>query len=122
MSGLIPTLQQHADRFGPVRGNIGSRNPYDTQAQALESEFRAAAQLVGKAMEGGVLRKEDEIKYRKMLPNLGDTPEVAAEKIRVVQQMLQQQLQTKQQIYSSYDTIGGPQDTLPDIEQLLGGY
>ena len=29
VSGLIPTLQQHADRFGPVRGNIGSRNPYD---------------------------------------------------------------------------------------------
>jgi hypothetical protein len=38
-------------------------------------------QVIGKALEGGVLRKEDEAKYEKILPTIGDPPEVAAQKI-----------------------------------------
>jgi len=39
-------------------------------------------QIIGKGLEGGVLRKEDEIKYAKILPRIGDPPDVAAEKIK----------------------------------------
>jgi hypothetical protein len=38
-------------------------------------------QVIGKALEGGVLRKEDEEKYAKILPTIGDAPEVAKSKI-----------------------------------------
>ena len=38
-------------------------------------------QTVGKALEGGVLRKEDEEKYKKILATLADTPETAIYKI-----------------------------------------
>lgn len=45
-------------------------------------------QVVGKAMEGGVLRKEDEEKYKRILPTVNDRPDVAMQKIAQVRQML----------------------------------
>jgi hypothetical protein len=38
-------------------------------------------QVIGKALEGGVLRKEDESKYEKILPTLADTQQVAMAKL-----------------------------------------
>jgi len=57
-------------------------------------------------MEGGVLRKEDEIKYRKMLPQITDTPQVARNKIKNVTEMLKLQRQTKEDMYSSSENMG----------------
>ena len=37
--------------------------------------------MIGKALEGGVLRKEDEEKYKDILPTIGDTEAVALSKI-----------------------------------------
>lgn len=48
------------------------------QRQALIDQVK---QIIGKALEGGVLRKEDEAKYAKILPTIGDPPEVASAKI-----------------------------------------
>jgi hypothetical protein len=39
-------------------------------------------QVIGKALEGGVLRKEDELKYEKILPTIGDTTEVVKAKLQ----------------------------------------
>lgn len=38
-------------------------------------------QVIGKALEGGVLRKEDEVKYEKILPTIADTHAVALSKL-----------------------------------------
>jgi hypothetical protein len=38
-------------------------------------------QIIGKGLEGGVLRKEDEIKYAKILPKISDPPAVAKSKL-----------------------------------------
>lgn len=43
--------------------------------------------MFGKFIEGGVLRKEDEAKYRRMFPQLDDTPEVAKGKIENVKRL-----------------------------------
>ena len=102
MNKLEPVLIEKENLFGPVKGLQGM-NPYATEAKSLEAQFRAAAQLVGKAMEGGVLRKEDEIKYRKMLPQITDLPDVARNKINNVRDMVQMQLDTKRDFYSNYD-------------------
>jgi hypothetical protein len=47
-------------------------------------------QVIGKALEGGVLRKEDEAKYAKILPTIGDAPEVAKTKIDGLRAALEQ--------------------------------
>lgn len=54
---------------------------WGVDAKSRQASLDAAKQVIGKAMEGGVLRKEDEAKYMKILPVLGDVPEVARRKI-----------------------------------------
>ncbi|MCL5071909.1 MAG: hypothetical protein M1308_13600 [Actinobacteria bacterium] len=74
--------------FGPVTGRLGQLNPYNVEAQSIDDDLRRASQVIGRFMEGGVLRKEDEEKYRKMLPQLTDTPDVARNKLEGVKQLL----------------------------------
>ncbi len=57
------------------------------QRQAL---IDSAKQIIGKALEGGVLRKEDEAKYARILPTIGDPPAVAQQKIDGLKQALVQ--------------------------------
>lgn len=84
------TLESSKDMFGPVAGRLATANPYNEKAKTADAQIRTAAQSFGKFMEGGVLRKEDEEKYRKMFPNLSDTPEVAANKLAIVERLLTQ--------------------------------
>lgn len=46
-------------------------------------------QKIGKALEGGVLRKEDEAKYTKILAEIGNDPAVAMSKIKFLDRDLQ---------------------------------
>jgi hypothetical protein len=78
-------------------------------------------------MEGGVLRKEDEEKYRLMLPQITDTPAVAREKARIVEEMLIEQRAQKEQTFSQFGFSGGSgsEGSQEDIlAQILatGGY
>lgn len=102
------TIEANKDIFGPVMGTIASLNPYDTKAQSVDAQMRASSQAFGRFMEGGVLRKEDEEKYRKMFPQLGDTPEVAKNKLAIVQNLLETKqgslMQTLEK--SGYDVSG----------------
>jgi hypothetical protein len=66
----------------PIIGKVRSLNPLDTNAQNLQASIATAKQIVGKALEGGVLRKEDEAKYAKILPTMNDTDAVAQHKIQ----------------------------------------
>lgn len=88
LNNLDATLTNKAALFGPVRGRAGSLNPYNTDAQTVDAQMRTASQAFGKFMEGGVLRKEDEEKYRKMFPQLSDQPDVAKNKLALVRQQL----------------------------------
>lgn len=67
-------------KTGPITG-LRSMNPFDTEAQTLKAKIKKVKQIVGKAMEGGVLRKEDEAKYNDILAKMQDSPQVAANKI-----------------------------------------
>lgn len=55
------------------------------QRQAMIDRVK---QVIGKALEGGVLRKEDEEKYKKILPTIGDPPAVAKTKLEGLQSAL----------------------------------
>lgn len=98
VSRLLPeveaALKENASIMGPIKGRIGSANPYNTQAQTVDARFRTASQAFGRFMEGGVLRKEDEEKYRKMFPQMSDTPEVAQNKLSIVRRQLAQKYES----------------------------
>ena len=84
----LDTLLNRKDLFGPVVGRARGLNPYDTEAQDAQARLKRATQVIGSYLEGGVLRKEDEEKYRKMLPQLTDTNAVAEKKLAGVRNLV----------------------------------
>jgi hypothetical protein len=114
-------IKNNQDAFGPVAGRIAALNPYNERAQTIDASMRTASQAFGRFMEGGVLRKEDEEKYRKMFPALSDTPELAANKLQIVNKLLtDKQVGTLKALKSSGYDIGGieqafSKETLPGI-------
>jgi hypothetical protein len=76
---LRDTLKSNEQYIGPVAG-FSALNPY-SDARKAQADIDRVKQRVGKALEGGVLRKEDEEKYKKILATLNDTPSTAIYKI-----------------------------------------
>lgn len=68
------------------KGSIVS-STFERQREAVAT-FALVNQVIGKALEGGVLRKEDEIKYSKLLPNLRDTDELRTLKLNQLREMM----------------------------------
>lgn len=108
LSNLGSVIEENKDVFGPLVGRFRSMNPYDEDAKKIDAEMRAKSQAFGKFMEGGVLRKEDEEKYRKMFPQLSDTPETAADKLAIVQDLLEKKQSSDIEAFQAqgFDTTG----------------
>ena len=88
LTELSKAISAGAGSTGPLSGRLRSANPYDTGQQGLQAQIDATRQIVGKFLEGGVLRKEDEVKYAKILPTTNDTRATALKKIEIVRQMV----------------------------------
>ena len=88
LESLEKSIEANKDNLGPVEGRVRGWNPYDTNAQSFQAQVNATKQIVGKYLEGGVLRMEDEKKYEKILPKLSDTPEVAKNKLLEVKRLI----------------------------------
>lgn len=74
-TGASSYLGAHTPGFITEATGIGS------DAKSRQAMINGAKQIIGKALEGGVLRKEDEAKYDKILPTIYDPPDVAQSKI-----------------------------------------
>jgi len=95
LPGVLDELEQ---TINSNKGLIGFRNAkifgvgvanLSDDKLKIQDDLQRAAQLVGKFMEGGVLRKEDEIKYANMLPKLSDkNASVSLDKLKGVREML----------------------------------
>lgn len=59
-----------------------------SQAKQRQAVIDRVKQVIGKALEGGVLRKEDEIKYEKILPTIGDPDPVVEAKLNGLERAL----------------------------------
>jgi hypothetical protein len=79
LTDLRGILQKNEQYIGPLAG-LQAMNPY-SEARKAQADIDLVRQRVGKALEGGVLRKEDEEKYKKILATLRDTPETAIYKV-----------------------------------------
>lgn len=123
LDDIETTLTKNQTIMGPVSGRAGAVNPYDTTAQSVDAQFRSAAQAFGRYMEGGVLRKEDEDKYRKMFPQLTDTPEVAKNKLAIVRKLLvdKQNADVTALKTQGYDTSGFSQLPSTELPGVLTG-
>ena len=90
--GELAQSYKDSNANSPFTGWLRSKNPLDTNAKGLQAQTALVKQLIGKALEGGVLRKEDEIKYAKILPTLNDTDENALNKLRYIKTNLERSL------------------------------
>lgn len=79
LSELKTIIENNKDKIGPIAG-FATMNPYSA-ARRVQADIDRVKQQVGKALEGGVLRKEDEDKYKKILATITDTPETALYKL-----------------------------------------
>jgi hypothetical protein len=64
------------------------------EAKSKQAVIDRVKQVIGKALEGGVLRKEDEYKYEKILPTIGDVPSVVQSKLLGLSKAIKQRRQT----------------------------
>lgn len=110
---LMPKLwtlyEESRSVFNPALGKIRTINPYDKDAQKANTTIFLVKQIIGKGLEGGVLRKEDEYKYEKILPKLTDTPSTVEAKIQLLEQVLQEKYDTYISGYqqAGYNPYGG---------------
>jgi hypothetical protein len=79
LSDLKIIIESNTDKIGPIYG-LAALNPW-SESRKIQADVDRIRQTVGKALEGGVLRKEDEEKYKKILATLTDTPDTAIYKI-----------------------------------------
>jgi uncharacterized protein YjbJ (UPF0337 family) len=115
--------------FSPIAGQLRAYNPWDTDVQSIQAQINATKQIVGKYLEGGVLRMEDEKKYEKILPKIGDTQEVAQSKLNQVKKLIDEKFQSQTETLgqAGFDVSGlqqqpqqqQPQQPLPTVEGAM---
>lgn len=93
---------------------------FGAEAKGRQAVIDRVKQVIGKALEGGVLRKEDEYKYTKILPTIGDPPSVAKTKLDGLEKALIERRQTLMDSLndagydvSRYESRGGGQAPPP---------
>lgn len=96
LNALKQVVESNLQFVGPISG-LARFNPW-SKARQIQAEIDRVKQQVGKTLEGGVLRKEDEEKYKKILATLADTPETAIYKIDSLINSIQRDVQTYQNL------------------------
>ena len=94
-------ISENLEFIGPLMG-FQRVNPF-SKSRRVQADVDRVRQTVGKALEGGVLRKEDEEKYKKILATLTDTPETALYKVDALVGSIQRDIET----YKSLQRSGG---------------
>lgn len=116
-------VEANKDLFTAWVGGFKALNKADDRVQTLQAELKAKAQQVGRFLEDGVLRREDEIKYREMMPQLDDSYETAMNKLRIVRRLVAKKYN---QLYGAYSGQGfnmvgmGGERMVPEIPEVLG--
>lgn len=89
---IIDLVYKNKNIIGPVVGRVTSiplAGKYATESKNVQAEIARVRQVIGKAIEGGVLRKEDEEKYKDIVGEITDSPEVLIAKLRSLSKDLQ---------------------------------
>lgn len=117
--------QTYSDITGPFQGlkskiqgtfELGDAG---VRAKEFQAALDARKQIIGKYLEGGVLRKEDEAKYQRMLPQITDGAQVAQSKIENLQRLIAQRQQADLKAFSQTGYNVGQVTRLP-LKDLPG--
>lgn len=108
---LRTKMQDNTQFLGPLKG-LQRLNPY-SKSRRIQADVDRVRQTVGKALEGGVLRKEDEEKYKKILSTLSDTPGTAIYKIDALTSSIQRDIEN----YKKLQKASGRSN---DVSESLG--
>lgn len=121
LSGTYQGIKQMTDLKGMINqlpgrittpgiAQLSAMNPLDTDAQTFNQYVKTYKQVIGKGLEGGVLRKEDEYKYDQIIPKVGDTKAVLRKKAEQLQRMLENKYRTDKDFYNmaGYNTRNFP--------------
>ena len=115
----LDTILAEGYAGGKISGNLRKLNPFDDTFKTQQASIDRIRQIVGKALEGGVLRKEDEEKYRKILPTMQDQPEVYRSKVSQLRQMISADMQQYLALQKQYGK-GAGQVASTDLMSILG--
>ena len=88
-TGILPSIG------GAMPDAVTNATGFGVGAKQRQGVINLVKQIIGKGLEGGVLRKEDESKYEKILPTLSDHPDVVQAKIRNLTHTLEQKRSTR---------------------------
>lgn len=80
-----------ANLWTPITNLTG----WGADAKSKQAQIDRVKQVIGKALEGGVLRKEDELKYEKILPTIKDSPDLVRAKLNGLVTAIQKRQQRK---------------------------
>ena len=76
---------------------------WGAEAKDKQAVIDRVKQVIGKALEGGVLRKEDEYKYTKILPTISDPTSLVVSKLAGLEQAIKLR---KERLLDSLDDAG----------------
>ena len=103
----------------------------DPKVQKLKQLVKATKQVIGKGLEGGVLRKEDEDKYEDIIPKIGDTTDILLAKAKQLDDLLKQKQDERIKGFSTtfrgvpqgenMAPIGGQPSGLPSVGGTFQG-
>lgn len=112
-------IGQNAKRgWSQFTGMLSGGNDISNRTDALLASQKKVAQVIGSYLEGGKLTDTDFQKYTKMLPTVGDPPEVAAAKSSQLQNLINQR-QEQQKI--AYQQAGYRSEDLGESKPDLSG-
>ena len=117
---LEQKIKDNLEFVGPITG-LQALNPF-SKARKVQADVDRVRQTVGKALEGGVLRKEDEEKYKKILATLTDTPETAIYKIQALKDTLSRDISAYEDAQRSSGRYVQPSATPTTAEDLRKKY
>lgn len=97
------SFQANQDISGPWQG-MASRGAAQFEigelgkrAKAFDAQLKLNAQTIGKYLEGGKMTDSDIERYKSMLPNLNDSPDIAAIKSQQIENMIAQKQQSEKE-------------------------
>lgn len=130
----LPVAEEQVDQLaslferldmGGMKGKVAQRayeatgQGFGTGVDEYDAAARLAMQAAGKIVEGGKLAAGDEIKYRKMMPQPGDTPATVRQKAEGMKAFLRE-LATRRARGFRASGFNVPDELMPAAPQSTG--
>lgn len=87
-------------------------------AKQTQATIDRVKQVIGKGLEGGVLRKEDEVKYEKILPTIAEDPDVVVSKLLGLDRAIRLNRERTLANFgdAGYDVAAFPEQRVPPLQ------